>query len=147
MLVMSSKPRLARQTLKPRCSEQKFDPMTDQQKTSEPAAAPGLSEAERMAKIRELLVGPAIADESERIDRSVDRLHDLVKEQQEALTALRTQVQELEDDQRRGIRQLRLRLLGIVESLIADEEDVRSRIMRHDILMSELENEQENKDS
>lgn len=121
--------------------------MTQQEKTGEPTSAPGISEAERMAKIRELLVGPAIADESERIEKSVDRLNDLVKEQQEALAALRAQVEELESSQRTEIKQLRLRLLGIVETLIADEEDVHSRIKRHDMLHSEFEGKQERKGS
>lgn len=117
--------------------------MTKQDKTSDPAKAPGMSESERMAKVRELLVGPAIADESKRVEQSFDRLNDLVKEQQDLITTLTARIRELEDSQRNELKRVRVRLLGMVESLIANEDDVRSRLMQHDMLMSELDSDQE----
>lgn len=97
-----------------------------------------------MAKIRELLLGPVIADESARVDESVDRLNELVREQQEAITALHAKIRELEDRQRAGMERFRVRLLGMVEAVLADEDDVRSRLKKNDALLFELNSEKEN---
>lgn len=121
------------------CSTSNFESMIDQKKTSSPATAENFSEAERMAKIRELLVGPAIADESARVDETVARLNDLVRDQQETIVTLQARIRDLEDDQRVDMASLRVRLLGIVETLLAEEEEVRSRLMRSETLMSKLE--------
>lgn len=113
--------------------------MIDDEKTSDAAQMAGFGEAERMAKIRELLVGPALADESARVDQSVSRLSELAKVQNETIAALQTRIQELEQTQRIGMDQLRLRLLGLVETLLADEEDLRARLAQNDMLMSRLD--------
>ncbi|MGI9488549.1 MAG: hypothetical protein ACR2RF_22250 [Geminicoccaceae bacterium] len=115
--------------------------MNDQKKASQPTQGAGISEAERMAKIRELLVGPVIADESARVDQSVARLNELVEEQHQTIIALQSRLGELEDSQRVDMKRVRLGLLGIAETLLADEEDVRSRVMRNETLRQRLEND------
>lgn len=121
--------------------------MIDQKKTSSPAPSAGISEAERMAKIRELLMGPVIADESARVDQSVGRLNDLAKTQQDAINALQARIQELEDRQRVGMKRVQMRLLGMVEALLADEEDVRARLSKNEIFLSRLKSDRENSGS
>lgn len=113
--------------------------LIDQKQASHPAPSAGISEAERMEKIRELLMGPVIADESARVDRSVSRLDELAKAQKESIIALQARVQELEERQRVGMKQMRMRMLGMVEALLADEEDVRARLLKNETLLSKLE--------
>lgn len=113
--------------------------MSDQRKTDDAAPASSFSEAERMAKIRELLVGPAIADQSERIGKSVEGLSESAREQQETIDALLARVQALEESQRAGMREQRMRLLGMMEALLADDEELRARLMRNEVLWSRLE--------
>lgn len=114
--------------------------MTDHNTASDPGPDTGMSEAERMARIRELLVGPVIADESARVDQSFDQLKELVEEQHQTIIALQSRFRELEDTHRADVKRLRLSLLGMVETLLANEEDVRSRVMKNDTLRRELEN-------
>ena len=118
--------------------------MIDQKKTSDAPSATGFSEAESMAKIRELLVGPAIADESARVESSFVRLDELAKEQQEAISTLQAKVRELEENQRVGLKRMRMRLLGVVEALTADEDELRARLTQHEALLSKLEIDHEN---
>jgi hypothetical protein len=115
--------------------------MTVQKETSKGSPAISISEAERMAKIRELLVGPVIADESARVDEAVSQLNDLVRVQQETISKLQIQLGELEDRQKANNKQLRLRLMGIVETLLASEDDVSARVMGNQILAAELKDD------
>ncbi len=117
--------------------------MNDQKKTSQPVSDASISEAERMAKIRELLVGPVIADESARVDESVARLNKLVEEQHQAIIALQSRLGELEESQRADRKRVRLGLFGIAETLLADEEDVRSRVMQNETLRQRLKDDEE----
>lgn len=116
--------------------------MTDQEEPIEDAPATGISEAERMEKIRDLLMGPVIANESARVDGAVSRLNELLKEQQELITALQARVGQLEDRQREGTRKLRLRLFGLAEALLADEEEVRARVHANASLAPKLEDDE-----
>ncbi len=113
--------------------------MTAQKEADKGLPAVGISEAERMAKIRELLVGPVIADESARVDEVVSQLNDLVREQQEAISKLRVRIGELEERQRLNNKQLRVRMLGLVETLLASEHDVSERLAGNQLLAAELE--------
>ena len=113
----------------------------DQKQASHPVPSAGISEAERMEKIRDLLMGPVIADESARVDKSVSRLDELAKAQKDSIIALQARVEELEERQRVGMKQIRTRLLGMVEALLADEEDVRSRLSKNETLLSKFEND------
>ena len=113
--------------------------MNDRKEDNPDTSNAGISEAERMAKIRELLVGPVIADESARVDQSFAGLKGLVEEQQHTIAALETRIRELEDSQRAERQRVRLGLLGIAESLLADEEEVHSRVKRSDALRTKLE--------
>lgn len=115
--------------------------MTVQKETNKSAPVAGISEAERMEKIRELLVGPVIADESARVDEAVSRLNDLMRDQQESITKLQARIGELEGSQRAGMRQLQLRLLGMVEALLAKEEDVSARVKGNQLLSPELQDD------
>lgn len=101
--------------------------------------AVGISEAERMAKIRELLVGPVIADESARVDEAVSQINDLLREQQETISQLKVRIGELEERQSVNNKQLRLRLLGVVETLLASEGDVGKRLSENQMLAAKLE--------
>lgn len=112
--------------------------MADQKGKTHGTPAIGISEAERMAKIRELLVGPVIADESARVDESVKNLSDLLTEQQKTISALQTRIQELENTQRAGAKQLRARILGIAESLLTSDKDLNARLASNPMLSSEL---------
>jgi len=111
--------------------------MTDSKMMNDTSPNPELSESERMAKIRELLVGPVIADESARVDQSVDRLNELVNEQRETILILEGRIRELEESQRLGMERHRLRLFGMVEALLASEDDVRARLAKNETLMGE----------
>ncbi|MDH3659803.1 MAG: hypothetical protein OEU92_07210 [Alphaproteobacteria bacterium] len=115
--------------------------MNDQMKKDSAAPGAGISEAERMAKIRELLVGPIIADESARVDQSVGQL---AKQQEAAIAALQARIQELEDSQRIGMKRLQTRLLGIVEALLVDEEELRSRLRKSEALLPKLHGDRGN---
>jgi uncharacterized coiled-coil protein SlyX len=115
--------------------------MSAPKEASKDLPAVGISEAERMAKIRELLVGPVIADESARVDEAVSELNDLVRAQQEVISKLQVRIGELEELQRLNNKQLRLRMLGIVETLLADEADVSERLSGNQMLTAELEDD------
>ena len=112
--------------------------MTEENKASGAALNVDISESERMAKIRELLVGPVIADESARVDQSVDRLNEIVKEQRERITTLEADLRDLKDSQRNDMARLRVRLFGMMEALLADEDDVRARVEQNQALSSEI---------
>ena len=112
--------------------------MTAPKETSKDLPAIGISEAERMAKIRELLVGPVIADESARVDEAVRQLNDLVREQQDTISKLQVRIAELEERQRTDNTRHRIRMLGIVETLLASEDDVSKRISGSPSLAGEL---------
>lgn len=112
--------------------------MNAQKETSSNLPAAGISEAERMAKIRELLVGPVIADESARVDEVVRQLNELVQDQQDAISKLQARIGELEERQRVDNKRLKLRLLGIVETLLASDDDVSARLTGHHLLAAEL---------
>lgn len=112
--------------------------MTEQKKPSEARPNAEISESERMAKIRELLVGPIIADESARVDQSVERLHEIVNEQRNLITTLEARLRDLEEKERNDMAQLRVRLFGMMEALLADEGDVRARIQQNQTLASEV---------
>ena len=113
--------------------------MAETSKTNASDVSEHLSEAERMSRIRDLLVGPVIADETARRDESVSRLDRTIAEQSESIKALQTRISELEASQRAETERLDLRLLGIVESLLTDEQGIRNRIARSDQLRSYLE--------
>ena len=115
--------------------------MIDPERENGTASRAGISEAQRMAKIRELLVGPAIADESARVDQSFGRLDELVKDQQKAIAALQARIQELEESQRVDMKRFKMRLMSLAEALLADEEDVRARVMENETLLHKLESD------
>lgn len=115
------------------------DPMNDQSETSGTMATVSISESERMAKIRELLVGPVIADESARVDQSFDRLNQLLREQADTISALQAKLQQLEETRQTDMNRLRVRFLGLVEALLADEEELRSRLARNSSLAPRLD--------
>jgi len=106
--------------------------------TNVPDTAEGLSEAERMSRIRDLLVGPVIADETARRDESVSRLDRVLTEQSATISALQAQINELEAVRRAETERLDLRLLGILEALLTDEEGLRRRLAKSDQLKSYL---------
>ncbi|MEZ5933307.1 MAG: hypothetical protein R3F54_15420 [Alphaproteobacteria bacterium] len=113
--------------------------MNDQSETSGTMATVSISESERMAKIRELLVGPVIADESARVDQSFDRLNQLLREQADTISALQAKLQQLEETRQTDMNRLRVRFLGLVEALLADEEELRSRLARNSSLAPRLD--------
>ncbi|NJO36261.1 MAG: hypothetical protein HC871_00030 [Rhizobiales bacterium] len=113
--------------------------MNDKNETGGIMTTAGISESERMAKIRELLVGPVIADESARVDQSFDRLNQLLRDQRETISALQTRLQQLEENQQTDMQRLQVRLLGIVEALLADEEELRSRLAENGSLSARLD--------
>ncbi len=119
--------------------------MIDRKKEIHPTSGSdsGISEAERMAKIRELLVGPVLADESARVDESFAGLKELVEKQSRLITNLESRILELEDGRRADRERVRLGLFGIAESLLADEEEMHSRIIRNDVLRAKFEAENE----
>ena len=116
--------------------------MTKSNAESKTAQAADLSESERMAKIRELLVGPVIADESARVDQSVDRLHVLVNEQRETITTLEGRIRDLEESHRIGMERLRLRFQGMVEALMASEDDLRARVAESKTVLPGFESDE-----
>lgn len=93
-----------------------------------------MSEAERMLRIRDLLVGP----ESAKRDESVSRLDQALADQSALITALTARISDLERVQRAETARLDLRLLGIVESLLTDEQGLRSRVAKNDQLKAYL---------
>ena len=115
--------------------------MTESKKTSNVAPNAEISESERMAKIRELLVGPVIADESARVDQSVERLHEIVNEQRDLISTLEARLQGLEEKEQNDMARLRVRLFGMMEALLADEDDVRARIQQNQTLASKVNDE------
>lgn len=108
--------------------------MVEKPKTADTAAVPAISEAERMARIRELLVGPSIADESARVDQSVVRLDQTIADQAQAIATLKGRLDDLQARQRAETERLDLRLLGVVEALLADEQGLRARLAGSDLL-------------
>ncbi len=112
--------------------------MADPSMTDTPGTAESLSEAERMSRIRDLLVGPVIADETARRDESVSRLDKALADQSETISALQARISDLEAEQRTETERLDLRLLGIVEALLTDEEALRKRLAKSDQLKSYL---------
>lgn len=115
--------------------------MNDQSKADDTSPTVGISEAERMAKVRELLVGPAIADQSVVVNQLIDGLNVQVREQQETIAFLKSRIQELEDSQRIGIRRLQTRLLGAVEALLADDDDLLPRLSKNKFLSQKLDDD------
>lgn len=115
-----------------------IEAMTEQTKMDEGKRAEGISEAERMARIRELLVGPVIADESARVDQSVGRLDQTIADQAAALARLQEQLDRLESSQRETTERLHLRLLGMVEALLTDEQGLRARLVESEAVRSYL---------
>ncbi len=93
-----------------------------------------LSEAERMSRIRDLLVGPVIADEQARHDQSVGRLDQALTDQAQAIAALQTRIGELEQAQLAEIERLDLRLLGMMEALLVDQQSLRARLAENEHL-------------
>lgn len=112
--------------------------MAEPSKTNASEATQNLSEAERMLRIRDLLVGPVIADESARRDQSVSRIDQALVDQAALIAALTARVNDLEQVQRAETARLDLRLLGIVESLFTDEQGLRSRVAKNDHLKAYL---------
>lgn len=113
--------------------------MTDTSKTNASNTEDNISEAERMSRIRDLLVGPVIADETARRDQSVSRLDQALADHSQTLSALQARINELEAAQERETRRQDLRLLGIVESLLTDEQGLRNRLAKNDQLKSYLD--------
>lgn len=112
--------------------------MAEQTETNKVETAEGISEAERMARIRELLVGPVIADESARVDQSVGRLDQTIADQAAALAQLQERLDRLESSQRETTERLDLRLLGMVEALLTDEQGLRARLAESEAVRSYL---------
>lgn len=112
--------------------------MSETAKTTSSETAQNLSEAERMARIRDLLVGPVIADETARRDQSVGRLDQALADQSSVITTLKARIDDLEQRQRVETERLDLRLLAMVESLLVDEEGLRRRLAKSDPLKSYL---------
>ena len=83
----------------------------------------GISEAERMARIRELLIGPVVADEAARTAQSISALDEEAKSQREEIANLQLRIDTLEKQRRSDIDQLRKRLLNLVEVLLADSKN------------------------
>lgn len=94
-----------------------MDSKDDQTVSSETS---GISEAERMARIRELLIGPVVADEAARTAQSISTLDEAAKSQSETIASLQERIETLEKQRRVDIDQLRIRLLSLVEALLAD---------------------------
>lgn len=112
--------------------------MSEAAKTTSSETTHNLSEAERMARIRDLLVGPVIADETARRDQSVGRLDQALADQSSVITTLKARIDDLEQRQRAETERLDLRLLAMVESLLVDEEGLRRRLAKSDPLKSYL---------
>lgn len=112
--------------------------MTETTKTNASETTQNLSEAERMSRIRDLLVGPVIADETARRDQSVSRLDHAIAGQSESIAALKARIGDLERAHRAETERLNLRLLGLVETLLTDEQTLRSRLSKSDHLKFNL---------
>ncbi len=106
---------------------------------TETRAIEDLSEAERMSRIRDLLVGPVIADEQARHEQSVSRLDQDLAAQAQTIAALTARISELEQSHRLEAERSNLRLLGMMEALLADERDLRARLVKCDPLRSKLD--------
>lgn len=115
--------------------------MTDQNNTGKEEPSLGISEAERMARVRELLVGPAIADQSVVINQAIDSLSERIREQQETIATLRSRIQELEDSHRINTSKLQTRLLGVAEALLANDEDLRPRLTNNEAFNGKLDDD------
>lgn len=113
--------------------------MAETPKTKTSEVTESLSEAERMARIRDLLVGPVIADETVKRDESFARLDRVLAEQASMLSALRARMDSLEQAHRAETEGLQLRLLGVVEALLADESTLQARLERSEGLRSRLD--------
>jgi molecular chaperone GrpE (heat shock protein) len=138
--------------------------MNEKAKNPEEALAPAMSEAERMSRIRDLLMGPVIADQSAKVEQSVERLNTAITDQatnQAKLVAeLTARLERLEAEQRAAVdklqseqrqaaerletaqqastERLQLRLLGLVDALLCDEADLRARINGNKLLAARL---------
>ena len=108
--------------------------MVDNPQKSDNSTPQALSEAERMARIRELLVAPVVADESARVGQSLERLEKLLSEQVEKYARLSEKLKRLETAQRADARRLDLRLLGVVDALLTDENGLRARVAGNELL-------------
>ena len=104
------------------------------------APASDISEAERMAKIRELLVSPVVADEAARTEQSISRLEETTSAQRETIASLQHRLDDLEQKQQADVEKLRTRLFGLVEVMLADDEELRARLMQSDVLRSTFQN-------
>jgi hypothetical protein len=104
------------------------------------APASDISEADRMAKIRELLVSPVVADEAARTEQSINRLEETANIQRETIASLQGRIDDLEQRQRADVGRLRARLFGLVEAMLVDDEELRARLMRNDTLRSAFQN-------
>ena len=112
--------------------------MVDNPQKSDNTTPQALSEAERMARIRELLVAPVVADESARVGQSLERLERLLSEQVEKYARLSERLKRLESEQRADARRLDLRLLGVVDALLTDENGLRARVAGNELLRPQL---------
>jgi hypothetical protein len=135
--------------------------MNEKAKNPEEALAPAMSEAERMSRIRDLLMGPVIADQSAKVEQSVERLNTAITdqatnqaklvaeltarleaEQRAAVDKLQSEqrqaAERLETAQQASTERLQLRLLGLVDALMCDEADLRARINGNKLLAARL---------
>jgi hypothetical protein len=108
--------------------------MVETSKPNNTETTQNLSEAERMLRIRDLLVGP----ESAKRDESVGQINQSLADQSALIAALTARVGDLEREQRAETARLDLRLLGIVESLLTDEPGLRMRLAKSDRLRAYL---------
>lgn len=92
-----------------------------------------------MSRIRDLLVGPVIADEQARHDQSVGRLDQALADQSETIAALKARIGELEQAQCAEIERLDLRLLGMMEALLVDQQSLRARLAENEQLKPYLD--------
>ena len=91
-----------------------------------------------MSRIRDLLDGPVIADETARRDESIGRLDRALADQSETIGTLLARIDDLEQAQRADAEKLNLRLLGMVEALLTDQENLRDRLAESDHLKAYL---------
>lgn len=101
---------------------------SDQSKATKSELTEGLSEAERMSRIRDLLVGPVIADEQARRDESVTRIDQSLSDQSQSIETLTARLGELEKAHCLETERLNFRLLGLLEALLIDEKVLRARL-------------------
>jgi len=91
-----------------------------------------------MARIRELLVGPVVADEAARTAQSINTLDEAAKSQGDTIASLKLRIEELEGEQRASAEQLKMRLLGLVEAIFSDDREIRERLMKNELLRSKI---------